>query len=175
MVTVEDVKNNISHENHEILLTLVEEAKAAKNKRTELPPEHADLRGLLSNLMTKIELDTRLAEQQRVQSKMLSVKDISIPAVLVVGMLVGAFQISGWIKEYQASITQLATELRTEIREFRREIDFRTTDKFPRSDFVNICFNWQVNNPSIKLDCHLISMYEAKTPLPSIRTQPKDK
>lgn len=99
--------------------------------------------------------------------RMFSVRELTVPLLyvvpLMVSIFVGSLTVNSYINNMQATFDKQFAELQSNLKDVARELIevktdavTRTYDRVTRTDLVQICYNWQVRNKNIDLQCNNI-------------------
>lgn len=113
-----------------------------------------ELSAVLTDLLEERKRAQELQYKERHMG--LSVKDITLPLVMVVPLLLGGFIYTWQMSKYFSQLEQKISKVET-------AVDNRTVDRFSRTDMANLCYSWQVKNPKLTLNCQRIAFIGYQT------------
>lgn len=100
-------------------------------------------------------------------NRMFSVRELTVPLLYVIPLMasifVGAMTFNTYINKLETSIERNYNEIKNELTTLKDDLQstkddaaVRSYDRITRTDFIQICYNWQLKNPSVSLDCNSI-------------------
>lgn len=122
--------------------------------RQEVCDASKEMKEIVSKLVETLGNEHR-REQERERS--FSVKDLTVPLVFFVPMLLGIitafFQIQRSVDEYVKTVDSRMVRIETTIDKLSEVVRYNAADRFKRNDLYIVCLKWQNTNPDLRLGC----------------------